>query len=86
MYSVPASITMDNASQNLADLRRVVDGGETVVGLEALAHSDSSGLAVILAAIRYAQGAGKSLRVSGMPASMQSLAKLYGVDGLLSAA
>ena len=86
MYSVPAAITMANASKSLADLRRAIDGGETAVGLEALAHSDSSALAVILAAIRYAQGAGKVLRVSGMPASMQSLAKLYGVDGLVPAA
>lgn len=83
MYSVPAAITMDNASSSLGDLRRAIDGGETVIGLASLARSDSSALAVLLAAVRHAQGAGKVLRVSGMPAPMQSLAKLYGVDTLL---
>ena len=86
MYAVPAAVTMDNASKSLADLCRAIDGGETEIGLQALARSDSSGLAVILAAVRHAQGAGRVLRVSGMPASMQSLARLYGVEGLLHAA
>ncbi len=74
---------MDNASKTLADLRRAIDGGETAVGLEALAHSDSSALAVVIEAVRYAQVAGKTLHVGGMPPSMQSLAKLYGIDDLL---
>lgn len=85
MYAVPAAITMDNASRSLGDLRRAIDGGETAVGLEALAHSDSSAVAVVLAALRHARASGKTLRFSGMPASLQSLAKLYGVDGLLVA-
>jgi phospholipid transport system transporter-binding protein len=86
MYAVPAAVTMGNASKSLADLRRAIDGGETEVGLQALAHSDSSALAVILAGVRHAQTTGRVLRVSGMPASLQSLARLYGVEGLLQPA
>ncbi len=76
---------MSNASKSLADLQRAIDGGETAIGLGALARSDSSALAVLLAAVRHAQRGGKALRVTGMPASMGSLAKLYGVEGLVRA-
>lgn len=84
MYSIPAAITMNTASNSLAELRRAIDGGETEVSLGALAQSDSSALAVVLAAVRHAQSAGRKVRVTGMPPSMLTLAKLYGVEALMA--
>ena len=81
---MPASITMGNASSALAALVQAIDRGESVIDLAALTHSDSSAVAVVLAATRYAQQAGKAVRFSGVPPSMASLAKLYGVEGFLS--
>ncbi len=83
MQVIPAAITMRTASKGLADLCRAIDGGETEFSAEALAHSDSSAVAVLIAAIRHGRQAGKAIRVTGLPASLHSLARLYGVDGLI---
>ncbi len=83
MYSFPAPITMGNASASLADCMRAIDGGETEFALDALGRSDSSAVAVLLAAARHAREKGRSLRWTGMSAAVASLAKLYGVDTLL---
>jgi ABC-type transporter Mla MlaB component len=74
---------MDNASKSLADLCKAVDAGETGIDLGAPGRSDSSALAVLIATIRHGQASGKAVRFSGMPAATQSLAKLYGVEGLI---
>lgn len=86
MYRIPVAITMVNASSSLAGLVGAIDAGESDVALDALAHSDSSAVAVLVAALRHAQSAGRTLRWSGIPASVASLAKLYGVDAFLGAA
>lgn len=59
--------------------------GAWVVDLSAVTHADSSGLAVLLDWTRASRKVGGSLRIVGMPASLQSLATLYGIDTLLSA-
>ena len=89
MYSFPAPITMGNASASLADCIRAIDGGETEFALDGLGRSDSSAVAVLLAAARHAREKGattrdRPLRFSGMSEAVASLAKLYGVDALLA--
>ena len=85
MYSFPAPITMGNASASLADCIRAIDGGETEFALDGLGRSDSSAVAVLLAAARHAREKGvQPLRLTGMSEAVASLAKLYGVDALLS--
>lgn len=84
MYRVPAAITMGSASASLAALNTAIDGGESEIALDAIEHSDSSAVAVILAAMRHAQAAGKTVRFSGLPATSHSLAKLYGVETLIA--
>ena len=84
MVRFAAPITMDNASANLADSLRAIDGGETEFDLDALGRSDSSAVAVLLAAARHAHTNGKALRLTGMPEAVTSLAALYGVDALLT--
>ena len=86
MYLQPAAITMVSASASLAGLQRSIDAGESEIDLSAMAHSDSAAVAVLLAALRHAQQAGRSLRFVGAPPSLQSLAKLYGVEGLMGPA
>ncbi len=86
MFRFTAPITMGNASASLAACVQAVDRGETEIGLDALPQSDSSALAVLLAVLRHAALTGKTLRLSGIPAAVESLAKLYGVDGLLPTA
>ncbi len=85
MYRVPAAITMNSASASLAALRTAIDAGESDVALEATEHSDSSAVAVLIAATRYAEAAGRIVRFTGLPASLHSLAKLYGVEALIGA-
>lgn len=83
MYRIPAPITMANASASLDALVRAIDGGESEVALDALAHSDSSAVAVLLVGLRRAHAAGRTIRFSAAPPSVRSLARLYGVDTLL---
>ena len=77
---------MTSASASLAALVAAIDGGESEVALDALSHSDSSAVAVMLAAVRHAGAAGRAIRFTGMPSSLRSLATLYGVDALIDGA
>lgn len=83
MYRFPAPITMGNASASLAACLAAIDGGEADFALDALTHSDSSAVAVLIAATRHAELAGKALRMSNVPESVHALATLYGVEGLM---
>ena len=84
MHAIPAPITMASASKGLADLCRAIDAGETEFAADALVHSDSSAVAVLLAAIRHGQERGQAIRMTGLPVALQSLARLYGVEGLIA--
>ena len=85
MYRFTAPIKMDNASISLAECVRAIDGGETELALDGLGSSDSSAVAVLLAAVRHAREKGMALGLIGMPEAVASLATLYGVDALLIA-
>ncbi|WP_159910809.1 STAS domain-containing protein [Pantoea sp. 18069] len=54
------------------------------VDASALVIFDSSALAVLLDCRRAALAAGKSLAVAGLPAGLQAMARLYGVQALLA--
>ncbi len=78
-----ASFTNANAAalaeQGCAALR----AGETTFDLSAVKEVDSATVATLLAWRRTAQELGVTLRLTGVPAAVASLATLYGVDGLL---
>jgi phospholipid transport system transporter-binding protein len=59
--------------------------GAWVVDLSAVSHADSSGLAVLLAWLRASREAGGGVKFVALPETLQSLARLYGIDTLLSA-
>jgi len=84
MFRFEAPITMDNASAALAAARHGIDDGEVEFALDALAHSDSSAVAVLIAAKRHAEAAGKTLRYTAIPDAVRSLARLYNVDALIA--
>ncbi len=74
---------MANAQASLAACTAAIDAGESQLALDALAHSDSSAVAVLIAARRHAERAGRTLTVTAVPPTVASLASLYGVEGFL---
>ncbi len=85
-YRFPGPITMGNASASLAACVAAIDAGESELVLDALAHSDSSAVAVLVAVRRHAALAGKTLAIGPAPEAVTSLATLYGVATFISAA
>lgn len=83
---LPANATLEHTPALATALRAQVAGGSGVLRVDASALSafDSSTIALLLQAQRLAQGAGRGFEVAGAPAKLVELARLYGVDGLLS--
>ena len=83
---LPKELTYRQGRDCLQRLRPLVTGhadSQVVVDASAVKVFDSAALAVLLACRRAAQEVGKQLIVSGLPKGLQSMAALYGVDGLL---
>ncbi len=89
--ALPA-VLMQAQAQSVADglvqalLAHVAKGSEAVLDASALSQFDSSALAVVLACRRAVKAKGAHLRVTGLPARAQALAKVYGVAALLDEA
>lgn len=81
--AVEGPMTVANARALLAEGRP--GAGAWVVDLSGVSHADSSALAVLLDWLRTSRKAGGSLKFVALPESLQSLARLYGIDTLLSA-
>jgi phospholipid transport system transporter-binding protein len=80
---ISGNMTMDNAAALLAQGTAALAKGITRFDLSAVAHIDSSGLAVLFAWLRAARVAGKTLSIDNPPHSLRSLAGVYGVTELL---
>jgi phospholipid transport system transporter-binding protein len=85
MLSLEA-LTFDNAQAALDQGSAALASGETVFDLGGVKSADSSALALMLAWQRRAQAQGRSLKFINVPANVDALAKLYGVDGLIGRA
>ncbi|MBL8306183.1 MAG: STAS domain-containing protein [Rubrivivax sp.] len=83
---LPAEAHLDQAAALAASLPAELAAGSGVftVDASALKTYDTSTIALLLQARRAAQAAGRGFAVSGLPAQLQQLAALYGVDELLS--
>ena len=83
---LPATATLDEAAALAATLPEAVAAGSGVLQVDASALSafDSSTIALLLQAQRLAQAAGRGFEVLAAPPKLVELARLYGVDGLLS--
>ncbi len=84
MYQPSARLTMDNASQTLADGIRAIEAGQFDFDLSGLTGVDSSAVAILLQWQRQAHLKGAVLHLSAVPANLQSLIDLYGVADLLA--
>jgi phospholipid transport system transporter-binding protein len=83
MKIAAASITNANAASVLAEGAAAIERGDLAFDLGAVAEVDTAAIALLLEWQRLAQARGGRLALSGVPADIASLAKLYGVDRLL---
>jgi phospholipid transport system transporter-binding protein len=85
MLSLDA-LTFQNAQAALAQGCAALSAGETVFDLGGVHAADSSALALMLAWQRRAQAHGRKLSFINVPANVDALARLYGVDALIGRA
>jgi phospholipid transport system transporter-binding protein len=83
---LPERVTLAEATAAAHDLTAKVAApngaaAPLVIDASGVKAFDSSAFAVMLEVAR--RGAGRGVRITGAPASMVALAKLYGVDELL---
>lgn len=82
--SIDGSITFNNAYEIMQLGCKLIDELQSVtVDLSTLKHSDSSGLAVISAWVRYAHKKNKSLKIYQMPKFLFDLSKASNLDQFL---
>ena len=82
--TVQGPITIENVVSLLAEGNGLFASGEATVDLAAVTEVDSSALSLLLEWRREAGRNGRSIRFLNRPASLTSLAELYGVTDLLA--
>jgi phospholipid transport system transporter-binding protein len=80
---VSGAVTLGNAAALLEEGRRHVAEGVQTIDLGEVNEMDSALLAVLLAWLREARSASRTLSFVNLPESLRTIAQLYGVDGLL---
>ena len=83
---VSGPVTLDNVATVVEEGRRHLEEGVRTVDLGEVTEMDSSLLAAMLAWLRDARRLGHDLSFANLPASLRTIARLYGVDGLLPVA
>ena len=81
---VSGPVTLHNVAAILEEGRRHIEEGVRTVDLGEITEMDSSLLALMLAWMRDAAGRGGELGFANLPEALQTIARLYGVEGLLS--
>lgn len=82
IFSV-SSLTMLDAAPALQQGLAAIASGQTDFDLGGLGNLDSAAVATLIAWQRAAQAKGIKLQFTRVPASLKSLAQLYGADALL---
>ncbi len=77
------ALTLDDAASVLEESKQLALPANGVVDFGGLMQADSAALAVMMALKRRAAAEGSALAIHGMPASLRSLAVVYGIDDLL---
>ena len=80
---VSGPVTLDNVAAVLEEGRRHLEEGVRTVDLGEVTEMDSSLLAAMLAWLREARRGGRELAFANLPQSLSTIARLYGVDGLI---
>lgn len=83
---LPENATLEQAATLAASLPAAVASGTGPLRIDArgLKAYDSSTLALLMQAHRLAQAAGREVEVVGLPVELIELARLYGIEELLS--
>ena len=76
-------VTLANVAGVLEEGRRQLADGVRTVDLAKVTEMDSALLALLLVWLRDASARGQGLAFAGLPQSLRTLSRLYGVDGLL---
>jgi phospholipid transport system transporter-binding protein len=76
-------LTFDNAAQVFASSGALALPANGSVDFSAITRADSAALAVMIALKRRATMQGSALSIDGVPASLRSLAVVYGVENLI---
>lgn len=84
-YVIEGAVTMDTVRAVAEQGARLFDDAEVVVDFGAVEEADSSAVSLMLEWLREARRRGRELKFVNLPASVKSLALLYGVEGLLPA-
>jgi phospholipid transport system transporter-binding protein len=79
------AILMDSVGKLLDNGRARCAANDVVLDFSGATEVDSSALALILEYRRAAESAGKRLSIVNVPASLKTLADLYGVTDLIAA-
>ena len=77
---------LQEGSRHLNADRRRLDEGVSVIDLGGVTEMDSALLALLLAWLRDARRRDRKLEFSNPPASLRTIARLYGVEDLLPVA
>jgi len=80
------AVTLANVSSLLDEGRRHLADGVQIIDLGEVTEMDSALLALLLAWLRDAKARGKGVTFEHPPASLRTIAQLYGVDRVLPAA
>ena len=76
-------VTLSNVARLLDEGRQHIDEGVRTVDLGEVTELDSAALALLLAWLREAKAKNRELAFANLPESLQTIARLYGVEGFL---
>ena len=82
---ITGAVIIDSVRTLLEGGRGYCVANDVTLDFSGVDEVDSSALALILEYRRAAESAGKRVSVSNLPASLESLADLYGVTDLIAA-
>lgn len=85
-FIVSGAVTFATAGELLAASQPLFAGEKAItVDLSAVTRVDSAGLALLLEWLRRARSDGRAVSFTGLPGKLVDIAKLSGVDAMLSA-
>ena len=82
---ITGAVIIDSARTLLEGGRGYCVANDVTLDFSGVSEVDSSALALILEYRRAAESAGKRVTVSNLPASLKTMADLYGVTDLIAA-
>lgn len=81
-YRIVGPVTIANVESLVQEGRRQFEGADVTVDLSGVGEADSSALSLLLQWLRDGAGQGRRIAFTNLPAGLQSLAVLYGIDDL----